>query len=224
MNSVRWRVRVINTCSFIFYGRHSTNKINAAFYRVCRQFLYDIGLCQHFSKHVKGLFCEKKERLVRLSLCCPFMGSSTAAQSGFNKGYTFIRMRTAHNDTNKYQCRCVYVWCVCVCEWSLNYPTSHRRKREAVRHQFNPKTVSLERGAGEWGKAIAANFRVAMMRKSEYTMSFANLLIWKLIELLVFHDMMNCKNAIFAAVCFSCFPFAFPFTFRFSSSRARLSL
>lgn len=33
-----------------------------------------------------------------------------------------------------------------------------------------------------------------MMWKSENTMSFGNLLIWKLIEFLVFHEMMNCKK------------------------------
>lgn len=33
-----------------------------------------------------------------------------------------------------------------------------------------------------------------MMWKSENTMSFGNLLIWKLIELLVFYEMMNCEN------------------------------
>lgn len=47
----------------------------------------------------------------------------------------------------------------------------------------------------QWAMLVQRSW--VMMWKSENTMSFGNLLIWKLIEFLVFHEMMNCKKPKF---------------------------
>lgn len=59
----------------------------------------------------------------------------------------------------------------------------------------------------QWAMLVQRSW--VMMWKSENTMSFGNLLIWKLIEFLVFHEMMNCKKPKFLYTLISDFQHSF---------------